>query len=248
MSIWSDCHGDEHICELNQEAWRVVEAQHILNSRDLVDSLEEYEILEELLNHSKPHIAPTIPDPLIFTPFRYPPLEYGSRFGRVFEPSLWYGSLDIKTALTEVAYYRLKFNQDSEADLGYIDTLLTAFNVSIKTKQGLDLTQLPFVKHQSDISSKTSYVSSQLLGSDMRAHPIKAFIFYSARTQHQEKNMAVYAMDVFAQKKGSYTYNQQTWKCVSNKTEAQLARADALGKYEYLTFTCNSGLNVFNFN
>ena len=236
MSIWASCQGEKHVCELREEPWRVVEAQHILNSRDLVDSLDEYEILEDLLNNSKPTINTQISDPLIFTPFRYPPLEYGSRFGRIFEPSLWYGSLDIKTALTEVAYYRLKFNQDSEAELGYIDTLLTAFNVWIKTNQGIDLTQKPFIKHKADISSKTSYTASQLLGSDMRENKIEAFLFHSARTTQTKKNLGVYAMDVFSQKNGSYTYNQQTWKCVSNKNEAQIARTDGFGKSEVISY------------
>lgn len=236
MSIWSTCQGDKHICELEYEPWRVVEAQHILNSRDLVDSLEEYEILEELLNNSKPVIHTKISDPLIFTPFRYPPLKYGSRFGRIYEPSLWYGSLDIKTALTEVAYYRLKFNQDTEAELGYVDTLLTAFKVCVKTKQGIDLTKLPFTKHRSDISSKTSYTASQLLGSDMRANKVESFIFYSARTKHEAKNIGVYSIEVFYQKNESYSYNQQTWKCVSNKEDVEIARTDGFGKHDVMSY------------
>lgn len=239
MSIWNACQGRQYICELKLEPWRVVEAQHILNSRDLVDTLEEYDILEELLDNSKPTIQThtKILDPLIFTPFRYPPLEYGSRFGRIFEPSLWYGSLDIKTALTEVAYYRLKFNQDTEAELGYVDTLLTAFNVCIKTKQGIDLTELLFSKYQDDISSKTSYSASQLLGSDMRENHIDAFIFYSARTQQPEKNIGIYSMDVFHQKKGRYSYHQQTWKCVSSTEDVQIARTDGFGKHEVVSHT-----------
>lgn len=237
MSIWAACQGEKHIRELEQEPCRVVEAQHILNSRDLVDSLDEYEILEELLNNSKPMISTKISDPLIFTPFRYPPLEYGSRFGRIFEPSLWYGSLDIRTALTEVAYYRLKFNQDSDADLGYVDTLLTAFNVCVKTNQGIDLTKIPFIQHQTEISSKTSYTASQLLGSDMRANKIEAFIFYSARTKQAKKNIGIYSVDVFNQKNKSYTYNQQTWKCVSSVENVEIARTDGFGNHEVIS--CN---------
>ncbi|MCH9756854.1 MAG: RES family NAD+ phosphorylase [Gammaproteobacteria bacterium] len=236
MNIWSLCEGSQHLTTLKEEAWRVVEAQHILNSRDLVDSIEEYEILEALLDNSKPGIESKILDPLIFTPFRYPPLDYGSRFGRVFEPSLWYGSQDITTALTEVAYYRLKFNQDSEADLGYIDTLLTAFNVFVQTKQGIDLTKTPFSEYTADISSKNSYVASQLLGSEMRNSDIQAFVFYSARSKDKSKNLGVYTQDVFSSKQNQYTYNQQTWKCVSNKTDVQIARTDALGEQKSLTF------------
>jgi hypothetical protein len=38
-----------------------------------------------------------------------------------FEPSLWYGSLSLKTALAEVAYHRLKFFKETQANLGYIE-------------------------------------------------------------------------------------------------------------------------------
>lgn len=237
MSIWDSCQGGTHICELKQKPWRVVEAQHILNSRDLVDTLEEYDILEDLLDNAKPEIHTHISDPLIFTPFRYPPLEYGSRFGRLFEPSLWYGSLDIKTALTEVAYYRLKFNQDTEAELGYVDTLLTAFNVCIKTKHGIDLTKLPFIQYQADISAQTSYTASQLLGSDMRSNNIAAFVFYSARTKPAGKNIGIFDINAFCQTNEGYTYNQQTWKCVSSKNDIQIARTDGFGKHEVINYT-----------
>jgi len=71
----------------------------------------------------------------------------------------------------------MKFNQDTEAELGYVDTLLTAFNVCIKTKHGIDLTKLPFIQYQTDISSQTSYTASQLLGSNIRTNNIAAFVF-----------------------------------------------------------------------
>ncbi|MDF1646949.1 MAG: RES family NAD+ phosphorylase [Legionellaceae bacterium] len=236
MNVWGLCEGSKHLTALKAEPWRVVEAQHILNARDLVDSIDEYEMLEDLLEDSKPNIEVKSSNPLIFTPFRYPPLDYGSRFGRVFEPSLWYGSLNIITALTEVAYYRLKFNQDTEADLGYVDTLLTAFNVLIQTEQGIDLTKIPFSEYTADISSKTSYITSHLLGSDMRKNNIHAFIFYSARAQEKSKNIGIYTPVIFSKKQNQYTYNQQTWKCISNKTTVQIARADMLGKRETLSF------------
>jgi hypothetical protein len=94
----------------------MVEAQHISSSRDLVESREEHDLLEELLENSKPQIVNNI-HYLIFTPFRYPPLKYGSRFGSNHEPSLWYGSINLHTALAEVAFYRLKFFEDTSADL-----------------------------------------------------------------------------------------------------------------------------------
>src|ERR1700722_16404559 len=116
MNIWERCNGLSYITPLQCNPWRVVEAQHISSTRKLVDTAAEHEVLENLLEESKPAIDKNT-DYLIFTPFRYPPLKYGSRFGSRLEPSLWYGSLDIATALAEVAYYRLLFLNDTAATL-----------------------------------------------------------------------------------------------------------------------------------
>lgn len=113
MNLWALCEGETHQKKITAEPWRVVEAQHISSSRDLVDTLEEHDLLEELIEESKPSIAKD-KHYLIFSPFRYPPLKYGSRFGSLYEPSLWYGSLELETAFAEVAYYRLQFFRDCE--------------------------------------------------------------------------------------------------------------------------------------
>src|SRR3989338_8732342 len=115
MTLWSLCEGEKNIEPISVEPWRIVEAQHVLSSRDIVDSAYEHDILEALIEESKPKIS-TDKSYLIFTPFRYPPLKYCSRFGHVFEPSLWYGSLEVETAFAEVAYYRGLFLNSSEAN------------------------------------------------------------------------------------------------------------------------------------
>jgi len=43
-------------------------------------------------------------DYLLFPPFRYPPLKWGSRFGTEYQRGLFYGSQLLATALAEVAY------------------------------------------------------------------------------------------------------------------------------------------------
>lgn len=88
MSIWNECEGIKFRKFVTLEPWRMVEAQHISSSRDLVESREEHDLLEQLLENTKPIISNT-KHYLIFTPFRYPPLAYGSRFGTVL--SLLFG-------------------------------------------------------------------------------------------------------------------------------------------------------------
>ena len=118
--IWMQCGGASNIGPLRCECFRVVEDQHVSSTFKLVDSMEEHELLEELLDAFKP--AP--PDAectqlhcLLYTPFRYPPLRHGSRLGRASERGIWYGSLSIETALCETAYYRFVFLDGTAANL-----------------------------------------------------------------------------------------------------------------------------------
>lgn len=231
MTIWEACDGVKHIQPIAVQPWRVVEAQHVLSSRDLVNTPEEHDLLEELLEESKPVIN-KMDDYLIFTPFRYPPLKYGSRFGRNFEPSLWYGSQELKTAFAEVAYYRLMFLNDSEADLGYIELSLTAFNAAIKTSRGLNLTKLPFVEHRQNVSAKNTYQYSQELGSSMRSADVTAFIFYSARDD-EGQNVAAFTPKAFVKIKNRATFNHQTWQCIADKSVVEFTRQEFVGKKRY---------------
>lgn len=233
MNLWTSCEGIKHIKSITVEPWRVIEAQHVLSARDLVDTADEHDILEALLEESKPLINKG-KHYLIFTPFRYPPLKYGSRFGSTIEPSLWYGSLELETAFAEAAYYQLLFQNNTDAELGYVETLLTAFNTSLNTQQGIDLTREPFAHHAGLISSKNTYEYSQPLGSNMREAGVDAFIFFSARTLNQTKNVAAFTQEVFCNnKKNQDVYNQQTWTCMANKHVVEFVRTGVSGKHRF---------------
>ncbi len=225
--IWEKCEGTQHIKSLCKEPWRIVEAQHISSSRDLVDTLEEHDCLEALLEESKPHVLKE-KDYLIFTPFRYPPLKYGSRFGQDYEPSLWYGSLELSTAFAEVAYYRLQFFNDTTAPLDYIEIPMTAFQTILSTQHGIDLTTTPFKAYTAEISNKHSYESSQALGTAMRNAEIEAFIYFSARTQQLGKNIAAFTPAVFQRKHHLYIHHQQNWLCIANQDQIEFTRLGIL--------------------
>lgn len=225
--IWALCHGSKHLQEITIKPWRVVEAQHVLSTRDLVDSREEHDLLEELIESSKPLIEQE-KNYLIFTPFRYPPLKYGSRFGTSIEPSLWYGSLELETAFTEVAYYRLKFFEDTDADLGYIELSMTAFTAYLHTERGIDLTREPFNEHTDKISDKYRYEDSQQLGGCMRADDIHAFLYRSARAP-ESTNVAAFTPSVFHHQKNQFIHNLQNWTCFGNKRVIEFSRRDRLG-------------------
>lgn len=101
--------------QLRLSLWRAVEAQHIASTMVLVDSLEEQRVLEQLLESRKPAIPANAESLhyLLFTPFRYPPTAYGSRFRRPGEPGVFYGADGIRTACAELGYWRWRFLMDS---------------------------------------------------------------------------------------------------------------------------------------
>jgi len=228
MNVWTECQGEQQICALDLQPWRLVEAQHILSTRDLVDTAKEHELLEALLERAKPPIHQQA-DYLIFTPFRYPSLKYGSRFAQSFECSCWYGSLEFETALSEIAYYRFLFLKDTTADLGYIEVLLTAFQAWLKTLKGIDLTKPPFLAYRDSISDKTSYQTSHALGRSMRAAQVEAFVFYSARSQQNGSNVAAFIPDIFQRHQGQQTFHHQTWQCMANHEFVEFTRSDLRG-------------------
>lgn len=215
------------IRRLGGKAWRVVEAQHVVSTRKLVDSAEEQEILERLIDDAKPPLPDTEEfrglHYLLSTPFRYPPLRYGSRFGTRAEPSLWYGSALPRTAFAEAAYYRLIFLEGTTARIDPISVELSLFHVPVRTTKGVDLTRAPFDSRRDVIASPTSYEATQSLGAAMRAAGVQAFRFPSARDVKRGKNLALFTPRAFAAKVPSVP---ETWYCVTERGGVELTKID----------------------
>ncbi len=204
IDIWHVCEGHNKISRLKLDAWRVVEDQAISSTRPLVDSLEEHEILEQEIEYSKPHVKFDCEnfDYLLFSPFRYPPLKYGSRFGNRIEPSLWYGSSKLTTALSERAYYRFVFLLGSDMKDLTDRISKTAFSVNIDSPHGIDLTMEPFLAYRESISSPMEWKISQILGTKMRENKIHAFKYFSSRDlDDAAQNVGVYSCRAFGMRK-----------------------------------------------
>lgn len=220
-SIWTRCAGGSEVKPLSLRAVRVVEAQHRISTRRLVDTLEEQALLEELIDAVKPKLPRAIAGQclhyLLSTPFRHPPLSYGSRFGKKTEPGIWYGSLTEHTAFCEVAYYRLLFLEGTSAQLSNIQVDLSAFWVGIKTARGVDLTVPPFAAFRRQISSKVSYSHSQRLGSTARGEQVEVFVFASARDARDGRNVALFAPAFVKKSPRSLT----TWRCRASRENVE---------------------------
>lgn len=182
---------------IHTKAFRVVEIQTRKAILKLVDA-DEAEILDVLLEVSKPpvpHVAEEL-DVLAYTPFRYPPLRHGSRFGVPTERGIWYGSEILKTAFCESAYYKFRFFEESPAlrKEGSIVYDLTSFQAQISSKKGIDLCSPAFRKMRKKISSPLTYRHSQTIGKNFRSQGVEVLKFFSSRaTESHVRNFAVFA-------------------------------------------------------
>ncbi len=223
-SIWTRCAGGSEIRPLRLSPWRVVEAQHQVSTRKLVDSAEEQVLLEEMIERVKPpDLSGGRLHYLLFTPFRYPPLLHGSRFGSRNERGIWYGSEDRRTAFAEVAYYRLVFLEGSSASLGTIETPLTAFTANVRTAFGVNLAVAPFDHYRRAIASPSSYSSAQALGTEMRGAGVEAFKYPSARDTEGGVNVGVCVSTAFANVKPR---SLETWHCAASREKVEVRQAD----------------------
>ena len=227
-SIWTQCAGASEIRPLRRSPWRAVEAQHQVSTRKLVASVEEQELLEELIDGAKPPAAaPARIHYLLSTPFRYPPLRHGSRFGTRYERGLWYGSERRETVFAEVAYYRLVFLEGTAADLGTVTTQLTVFTVHVRTVRGVDLVVPPFASHRAAIASAVSYAQSQALGAAMREAGVEAFRYPSARDPDGGVNVGVFDPAAFGRARPR---ELETWHCTASPAGVELLKRDYFGR------------------
>ncbi|HEX6588055.1 MAG TPA: RES family NAD+ phosphorylase [Longimicrobiales bacterium] len=229
-SIWTRCAAGSDAVALRLEPWRVVEGQHQISTRKLVGSDAEQALLEELIETVKPgRLAPAGLHYLLATPFRYPPLRHGSRYGGRFEPGLWYGAESLDSAMAEVAYYRLVFLEGTTADLDGVETELTSFRARVRTDRGADLTTGCFAGHRAELASPVSYAASQATGADMRAAGVEAFRYPSARDEGGV-GIALFTAAPFGRRK---PWAFEAWHCIASRAGVEMRKRDFLQRVSF---------------
>jgi len=212
--IWEACRGPQQIGPLAGTLHRLVESQARVATRDYVDTLAEQALLEELLETVKPP-WPAGSDRLHYllkTPFRYPPLPWGSRFGRRHEPALCYGGGGVDTTLAEVAYYRFVFWQSMEGApvSAGIRTEHTMFSVRYRTPAGVALQGEAFAPFVDAIRDPADYRATQALGTAMRDAGVEAFEYPSARDPRHGLCVGLFIPGAFAERRPRET---SQWLC-----------------------------------
>ena len=240
MDIWTACREDVTFLTIEGEAIRIVESQEQVATNSLVDSLAEQSLLEEMLERSKPPLPADAEGLhyLLATPFRYPPLPCGSRFGRRFEPSLFYSSQKLATALSEAAYYRFVFwwGMERSPPSSRLMTQHTVFAANYRTVTGLQLQQPPFAGYEKLLTDPSDYSITQQLGSAMRAEGVSAFEYTSARGPDKGINVALYTPDAFTSNEPLY---QQSWLCETLVDSVVFAKSDDVYQFNLDAYLIN---------
>lgn len=170
-----------------RKLWRGVEAQHRIATMRLVDTLAEQELLEQLIEASKPPLPPNCKGLhyLIATPFRYAS-PIASRYRQPNEPGVWYGAEERETVAAELAYWRWRFLVESDGLRG--EQLLTEHTFFQAQFRGveLDLTAAPWSAARDILRDGNDYSACHALARQVReqAVPIIAALRYeSARRE-----------------------------------------------------------------
>lgn len=218
--IWQECDGTQHIKALSGTLYRLVESQEQIATLGYVDTLEEQALLEAMLDQVKPPYPVNCDDYhyLLKTPFRYPPLKWGSRFGRTHEPGIFYGGLSVTATLAEAAFYRLVFwfSMDAAPIKSTLRTSHSLFSIGYATNAGIQLQAPPFDTFRTELTHPQNYLPCQQLGSAMRAANVEAFEYQSARAPGVDYCVGLFTPRTFTDKQPQA---MNPWLCEVSATE-----------------------------
>ena len=203
--------------------WRLVEAQHHVSTLKLVDSISEQELLELIIEETKPPLPPECRGLhyLLSTPFRYGSVyPKGSRFRPAgMTEGVFYGSETPHTAVAEMAFYRLLFFAV------YLNTPwptnpadYTAFSIEYRTKQAIDLTKGEYDAERTKWMHLTDYSHCQTLAEAARVAKIQVIRYASVRDPGRGMNLALLTCRAFLHPE---PIDQQTWHIHISNTGAQ---------------------------
>ena len=195
-------------------AWRMVEAQHVASTMKIVDSRDEQDVLESLLEDSKPPVPASADrlDYLLSAPFRYPTRRGGSRFRAATDPGVFYGAATVRTACAELGYWRWRFLMDA-VDLERIEPVAhTAFRAALSAS-AVDLRALPFSRDAALWQHPADYSSTQAFARLARDAGVGAIVYRSVRDPRPSWCVALLEAEGFA-RPTPYPGTQTWWLMV----------------------------------
>lgn len=222
-----------HARHARRKLWRGVEAQHRVATMRLVDNRAEQELLEQLIEGSKPALPPASQGLhyLIATPFRYTS-PYPSRFRPAHEPGIWYGAEEPETVAAELAYWRWKFLVESDGLRG--EQLLTEHTFFQAQFRGieLDLTAQPWARLRAVLRHGDDYTVCHQLARQVResASPVIAALHYESARREGGLCQAVLAPRALSLPS---LHLQQTWTCKTTRHLVMFRHDDEALEYAF---------------
>lgn len=208
--------------------WRAVEAQHVIATRALVDSRSEQEVLEKVLEESKPPVPRGAArlDYLLYTPFRYPPAHHGSRFRGPLEPGVWYGADAVRTSCAELAYWRWRFITASRG-LERLDGVPHTIFQALASGTGIDLRRTPFARDRALWTAPADYGACWTIASTAREARIAIIRYESVRDPEHGGCAAVLDAAAF---RGARPRHRQSWFLSVDRRRASWVRSTSSSK------------------
>lgn len=229
-SIWTPRAVASRAARCALDLWRAVEAQHIASTRRLVNSNAEQEVLEDILEQSKPRLPATTAglDYLLATPFRYPPGIRGSRFRAATDPGVFYAADERRTACAELGYWRWRFLTDSSGLKSLGPAPHTLFQVRAAAL-AVDLRRKPFSRDAAKWRDRNDYGATQAFAAVARKALVHLIRYESVRDPQRGGCAALLEPGVFAEPQ---PLTRQTWFLTVTQTASAWQR-DA-EKFEFV--------------
>lgn len=231
LTQWQPEWVDKHCAKLVMSAFRLVETQHIAATMQLVDSAAEQDMLEQMLEGSKPPMPKSGMGVhyLLAAPFRYSP-QTGSRFRAVSDLGIWYGADDQFSACSEIAYWRQRFLLDSAGLVKTtIATELSMYEASVDGFS-IDLLAPPWNQAEGDWKHPSDYSQTQQLGRAVRNSTKVRWIRYASVRAHGHLCAAVFDPKILSMKTQDGRYEQ--WHCHTSKDRVTMSNGSTRFDFE----------------
>jgi RES domain len=218
-----------------RDVWRLVDAQYAVSTRKLVDSLAEQEILEDLVEATKPPVPSECQglDDLLSRPFRSAPYPTGSRFRRAgLTPGAYYAAEQPRTAAAEMAFYRLLFFAESPDTPWPTNPLqCTGFSATVFSHHSLDLTEPPLDDDRSIWRHPVNYEPCQALADAARKAGAEILRYQSARDP--EAGGVCVAVLICAGFAETYPRDFESWRIGVSRSGAYALREFPVARIEF---------------
>ena len=182
--------------------WRVIEGQARSSTLRLVDTFDEHDALEAMLEEAKPPVPEACAhlDYQFWSPFRYGRYPKASRFRRAGRtPGVWYGSEEPLTAVAETIWGNLRFYAASPGTpFPRKPVEYTGVQADIASPFALDLTTPPWSKTP-DRRDPDDYEACLTLAEEAREAGAEIIRYASVRHPDHAPNAAVLTCAAFQQ-------------------------------------------------